>query len=139
MISTENKDVLAKFHGGPPATIGSISRCEAQIGRKLPADYIRLMQQMNGGEGFIGQNYLMLWSLEELSKMNRNTYFAEAAPGLLVFGSDGGGEAFGFDTRTAPPPVVVVPYVGMAWDTAVQMAPSFDAFILHLHRSEELF
>jgi hypothetical protein len=58
---------------------------------------------MNGGEGFIGENYLRAWPVEDLIQSNKDYRVDEAAPGLFLFGSSGGGEAFAFDTRSAPP------------------------------------
>jgi hypothetical protein len=136
-VSLEN--LFANFKANPPASRDAVARCEASLGFSLPPDYTQALRQMNGGEGFIGKNYLVLWSVEEFVKMNTGTYFAEAAPGLLVFGSDGGGEAFAFDTRSAPPPIVVAPFIGMDWTTAIMIAPTFTAFLQHLYRSEDLF
>jgi hypothetical protein len=139
MTSVSHKNLIASFQGKPPASLDSLTRCEASLGFSLPPDYAQALRQMNGGEGFIGKNYLVLWSVEEFVKMNTGTYFAEAAPGLLVFGSDGGGEAFAFDTRSAPPRIVVAPFIGMDWTTAIMIAPNFTAFLQHLYRSEDLF
>ncbi len=50
----------------------------------MPANYGQFLEQMNGGEGFIGEHYLMLWSVERFVEMNEGAYFAEAAPGLIV-------------------------------------------------------
>jgi hypothetical protein len=133
------KDLLASFESNPPASLESIAHCQASLGISLPSDYVQFLQHMNGGEGFIGEHYLMLWSVADFIEMNTGTYYAEAAPGLIVFGSDGGGEAFGFDTRSTPPPIVVAPYVGMEWDVAYRIAPTFDLFLQHLYTSEDLF
>jgi hypothetical protein len=70
-------------------------------------------ERMNGGDGFVGENYLMVWPVEELIKSNKDYRVAEAAPGLFVFGSSGGGEAFAFDTRVTPPGIVTVPFIVM--------------------------
>ena len=51
------------------------------------------------------------------------------APGLLLFGSDGGGEAFAFDARRVPMRVVSVPFIGMALADAHELGSSFSAFI----------
>jgi hypothetical protein len=139
MTLVSYEDLFAKFEGKPPASLASIARCQAGLRFPLPADYVQFWQRMNGGEGFIGQHYVMLWSVEDFIEMNTGTYFAEAAPGLIVFGSDGGGEAFGFDTRSALPPIVVAPYVGMEWEVAFRIAPTFDLFLQHLYTSEDLF
>ena len=139
MKSVSHKELFARFQGNPPASLESIALCQAGLGFRLPRDYVQLLQHMDGGEGFIGKHYLMLWSVERFIEMNTGTYFAEAAPGLLVFGSDGGGEAFSFDSRSDPPPIVVAPYVGMDWNTAKMIAPNFDSFLQFLYRSDDLF
>jgi hypothetical protein len=48
---------------------------------------------------------------------------------LLLFGSNGAGEAFGFDTRNAPAPIVVVPFVGLDWSDAIVIATSLREFL----------
>ncbi|HEY4093795.1 MAG TPA: SMI1/KNR4 family protein [Luteibacter sp.] len=66
---------------------------------KLPDDYRRFMMAKNGGEGFVGESHLILWSVEELASNNREYEIQDYAAGLFLFGSNGGGEAFGFDMR----------------------------------------
>ena len=139
MSAVNRKALFARFKGNPPASLELIDRCQAGLGVLLPADYVQFLLQMDGGEGFIGDHYLMLWSVERFVEMNTGTYFAEAAPGLVVFGSDGGGEAFGFDTRSAPPPIVMIPYWGMEWDVAIMLAPDFNSFLQLLCRTDDLF
>ena len=65
--------------------------------------------------------------------MNKAYEVAEYAPGLLLFGSDGGGEAFAFDTRSATKPIVSVPFVGMELTVTRRLASNFTEFL------EELF
>jgi hypothetical protein len=139
MTPVSHKELFARFEGNPPASPESIARCQAGLSFSLPADYVQLLREMDGGEGFIGDHYLMLWSVERFVEMNTGTYFAEAAPGLIVFGSDGGGDAFAFDTRSAPPPIVMVPNVGMEWDVAIVLAADFNSFLQVLYRSDDLF
>ena len=88
----------------------------------------------NGGEGFIGEEeYLMLWSVEELPSLNEAYEVQQYAPGLLLFGSSGGGEAYGFDTRNQRFEILRVPFIGMAWDLAQPIANSFDLFMRTLY------
>ena len=63
----------------------------------------------------------------------------ESAPGLFLFGSSGGGEAFAFDTRTVPPSIVAVPFIVLDLEDAIAIAPNFNAFLQHLYTSEDLF
>ena len=50
---------------------------------------------------------------------------SEFAPGLILFGSDGGGEAYAFDVREAVPIIVEVPFIGMGGDEAKRCGASF--------------
>jgi hypothetical protein len=138
MTYVSPKQLFARFQGNAPASLISIARCQAHLRFPLPADYVHLLQQMNGGEGFIGTQYLMLWRVEDLVQANKECRVEEVAPELFLFGSDGGGEAFAFDNRSAPPPIVAVPFVVCLKD-AIVLAPNFNSFLPYLYRSESLF
>jgi hypothetical protein len=88
-MQVSHGDLFARFKGNQPASLESIDRCQGGLEFSLPADYVQFLLKMDGGEGFIGDHFLMLWSVERFVEMNTSTYFAEAAPGLVVFGSDG--------------------------------------------------
>ncbi len=66
--------------------------------------------------------------------MNQGYEVENYAPGLLIFGSDGGGEAYGFDTRNPQWQMVDIPFVGMHWSLARPIATSFEGFLTHLLR-----
>jgi hypothetical protein len=55
------------------------------VASEIPADYIRFLGKMNGGEGFVGKNYLRAWSVEDLILHNRDYRVEERAPGLVLF------------------------------------------------------
>jgi hypothetical protein len=77
-----------------PATDAIIAESEKQLPGKLPLEYVEFLKLTNGAEGFVGRAYVMLWSVEELASMNHSYEVQDYAPGLLIFGSDGGGEAY---------------------------------------------
>jgi hypothetical protein len=118
-----------EFNGNAPAAAEEIAAAERVLKKSLPGDFREFLQLTNGGEGMIGENYVMLWSAEELGQYNESYQVNEYAPGLLLFGSDGGGEGYAFDTRTASPTVVTVPFVGMSLKYAKPVAPTFTAFL----------
>jgi hypothetical protein len=138
MKAVNANTLFARFICNPPASQAFISQCRQQLAVQLPGDYTKLLEQANGGEGFIGKQYLQLWPIDEVVKMNTGTYVRQAAPELLIFGSDGGGEGFAFDTRSMPR-VVAVPFVGMEPSAVIALAPDFDSFLQFLYRSEDLF
>lgn len=120
----------------PAATPTIIETAENELRHALPADYIEFLKNANGAEGFVGKNsYIMLWKVDELAHLNRKYEVEEYAPGLLIFGSDGGGEAYGFDTRKAGWPIVRLPFIGMDWSLAIPMADSFWAFMQALYEA----
>jgi hypothetical protein len=131
----DKERLLGKFNGNPPVDAASILLLETKAGVRLPEDYTQFLREADGGEGFVGNAYLILWRVGELLEMNRAYQVAEYAPGLFLFGSDGGGEAFAFDTRTAGKPIVSVPFVGMDVTLARPVASNFTAFLEELFKS----
>lgn len=119
-----------------PMSDSALTKSQDQLGIKLPNDYLELLSVTNGGEGFIGKNsYVILWGVEELATMNQSYQVQEYAPGLLIFGSDGGGEAYGFDTRMQLWHIVQVPFVGMDWALAQPVGKSVGDFLKHLYEA----
>jgi SMI1/KNR4 family protein SUKH-1 len=91
MTNVSNDRLFARFKANPPASLNSVARCQADLGFPLPDDCVQFLQQMNGGEGFVGKHYLMAWPIEELIPGNKQCVVDHAVGVLLLFGSDGGG------------------------------------------------
>jgi SMI1 / KNR4 family (SUKH-1) len=138
MTLVSSGKLFAKFDANPPASYDAVAQCQSNLRFPLPADYVQFLEQMNGGEGFVGKNFLRAWHIEDLIQFNKDYFFDEAAPELFLFGSSGGGEAFAFDTRSSPPSIVAVPFIGSLED-AIVIAPNFNSFLQHLYWSEGLF
>lgn len=114
----------------PPADTRAVERLASGWGANLPRDYLDFLRQHNGGEGFIGDNYIVFWKAEELADFNREYEVEKYAPGILLFGSDGGGEGYGFDTKSDTTPIVRVPFIGMERRYARPIARDFlDLFV----------
>jgi len=125
-------DILEEFNTNAGASADAVRTSAESLRMELPIDYASFLGHYNGGEGFIGETYLILWKAEELAEMNAAYQVDEYAPGLLLIGSDGGGEAFAFDTRNLPWVVVQVPFVGMDLRYAKQLGASFEDFLNRL-------
>ena len=117
----------------PRAADAAIASGETQLRVRLPVDYVEFLKFANGGEGFVGKHYVILWHIEDLASMNESYEVQKYVPGLLIFGSDGGGEAYGFDTRIPQWPIVQMPFIGMKWDVAQPMGASFSQFLALLY------
>lgn len=127
-------DLLTRRSG---ATDALITQSERELNVKLPDDYLALIRSTNGAEDFVGSSaYLVLFPVDELGAVNLAYNVAANAPGLLIFGSDGGGEAYGFDARCLDWPVVQVPFVGMNWRSAIAAGDSFAEFLQRLQAVE---
>lgn len=93
----------------------------------LPADYLQFLRTQNGGEGTLEDGYIILWKSEELIPFNLKYEVKQHAPGVFLFGSNGGGEGYGFDSL-AEMKVVQVPFVGMDRRHIEVLAPTFTDF-----------
>jgi hypothetical protein len=132
MTNSRNDLLFERFTGQPPVSRKKIEKVQQLLKFRLPRSYIEFLLTKNGGEGFIGRSFLVLWKIDELVPMNVAYRVAELAPGLFLFGSDGGDEAFGFDIRSEPCVIVSVPFVGMALQLARPVASDFETFLLKL-------
>ncbi len=134
-MTITNSDAQRRFNGNPAASPEAIRDFEESTGLKLPTDYKELLRRTNGGEGFIGEeSYLILWKVEDLEEFNREYEVGDYCNGLLLVGSRGGGEAYGFDTRQTQWPVVQVPFVGMDHSLVQDIGWSFKEFLTTLEQ-----
>jgi len=65
----------------------------------LPKDYVEFMKNHNGGEGDVGETWLILYPLEELQEINDDYEIEKFLSGHIIIGSNGGGELYGIDNK----------------------------------------
>ena len=114
------------------ASSEAIQAAIAALAQSLPSDYLQFLGEHDGGEGFIGDSYLILWKSGELATFNCEYEVEQYAPGIVLFGSDGGGEGYGFDTREATMPIVRIPFIGMDLRYATRVAENFNDLLVQL-------
>jgi len=105
-----------------PAESAVVDGLSASLGVALPKDYTKFLKEHNGGEGFIGDSYIIFFKAEELVDFNREYEVEKYAPGILLFASNGGGEAYGFDTDDVEMPIVRIPFIFMERQSAETIA-----------------
>jgi hypothetical protein len=66
---------------------------------KLPEEYAAFLAEADGGEGKVGSRPLVLWSLNQLAQEHEEQEVTRSSPGLVLIGSDGGAEAYGYLPR----------------------------------------
>jgi|SRR3954452_25197944 hypothetical protein len=121
---------LTEGHLDPPADPDVVAGLSVSLRVGLPSDYLDFLRQHDGGEGFIGDNYIIFWRAGQLGDFNREYEVGKYAPGIVLFGSDGGGEGYGFDTSTGDMPIVRIPFIGMERRYATPIARNFaDLFV----------
>ncbi len=135
--STKFSRFTEKLTLNPGTRQEAIEAAEIQLGLKFPEDYISFMLTSNGAEGSIGTNgYVRFWPVEELVEGNDGYGVREFAPGFVLFGSDGGGEAFAFDTRGEQLTLVEIPFIPMTADEALVRGNTFLEFLEYFFNYE---
>jgi len=119
----------------PPASEEAIRSAASALGISLPSDYAEFLRRHNGGGGFAGNNSVILFKAEELKPFNDAYQLSEYAPGLILFGSNGGGEGYAFDTREGAMSVVRVPFIGMELRYARPIGKSFTDMLCQLGKA----
>lgn len=78
-----------------------LAAAEEELECKLPQDVKALLRKHDGGEGTLGQRKrpLQLWSLQRIRAECEAQEVTRAVPGLVLFGSDGGSEGYGWLPR----------------------------------------
>lgn len=127
-----HRELLVRLNANPPTELAEIDRLKKAVTPCLPGEYLEFIGAINGGEGFVGRSYVILWRAEDLIAMNMAYEAPSFAAGLFLIGSDGGGEAFAFDLRMAGKPIVTVPFVGMSLDAVRFVALGLWAFFERL-------
>jgi hypothetical protein len=122
--------VLAGLRKNHPATQDQIHKLQSELNISLPSEYVDFALVSNGADGAVGEvGYLSLWRIDEIIQLNKDYRVSDFAPGLVLFGSDGGGEAFAFDARDAKMAIVQVPFVGMSLSEVQPLAKNFNEFL----------
>jgi hypothetical protein len=100
-------------------------------------DYLDFMLKHDGGGGPAGRTcYLILTPLDEIAADTERSGAPIFAPGLLLFGGDGGGEAYAFDRKDPRWPIVAVPLVGLSRKELKPIASTFTEFVQKLASDE---
>jgi hypothetical protein len=110
-----------------PATLSSIETAEEFFNFKFPTDYKEFLQFTNGLEGETSDNYLVLWSTEELIELNQAYNVKEFVSDIIIVGSNGAEEAFAYDTANMT--IVNLPFIGMGHIANKKISDTFYGFL----------
>src|SRR5437764_11684451 len=92
-------EVLLEYRtSSGPSSLSQIQEAQAALAMPVPPDLAEFLTSRGPGEGFAGDgSYLSITPPEGWASKHEILEAAKKWPGLLIFGSDGGGEFFGFD------------------------------------------
>lgn len=106
---------------GEGTTREAVLAVQEQLGVEFPDDYVDFMIETNGGVGDVrGAAWVWILPIEELIQANEEYEIPELFPGYVLFGSDGGGEAYAFNSRSRPASIVMFPFMGDEDDVSPQ-------------------
>lgn len=125
--------LLGKLNLNEPATLDLITQVESQLGLRFPKQYVDFLLKSNGAEGWVGQSYVAIWPIEQVIPYNSGYAVEEFTPGLIYYGSDGGGMAYAFDKRSVQMPIVEFPFELIHIEYARQCGKTFSEFLQALY------
>tara|TARA_R110001583_G_C5332668_1_gene378502 strand:+ start:68 stop:475 length:408 start_codon:yes stop_codon:yes gene_type:complete len=116
MIKKEYLEEFEKNAGIEPENLNSL-----KFTIEIPQDYLEFLKEFNGGEGDVGEEYLVLHKAEELNEINTDYEIAEFDPKIFIIGSNGSGELIAIDTRKNSPIYILIPSI-FEYDAIIELA-----------------
>jgi len=114
------------------ASVDELNSLETEFQIKFPDDFREFLLESNGAEGFVGQSYLVIWSLDEMKEINKLSDISKYIPGLILIGSDGGDESYALDTRQSNLAFVEFPSIGVTLENVQICGFTFHEFLQHI-------
>ncbi|WP_175620651.1 SMI1/KNR4 family protein [Chryseobacterium schmidteae] len=113
---------------------------EEQIGFPLPQDYKNYLIQYCENENLIGQEYVRLWSVENLLEWNLDFQIFEFLPKTIAIGDNGNGEFIGIEfTQDYKYEIILSTFTDLDPEYNIQIGKSFTDFIEKLNKGETWF
>jgi hypothetical protein len=92
----------------------------------LPPDLRAFLEQHDGGRGKVGTHPLVLWSADQIAREAQSQEVSLATPGLLLFGTDGGAEGYGYLSRLRQRRYGRIPLIAAGAHEFEALADSFE-------------
>jgi len=122
------KELGPKLELRAGAETSAIAEAQKALAWTFPEVHVVFLRTSNSAVGMLASGDCVdLWPVEQLSELNSSYQFPEYYLEVVAFGSGGGGEAFVFRRSNAH--IAIVPFIGMAIDEAVDIAPAFTGFL----------
>lgn len=95
-------------------------------------DFVEFYSRFNGGCGELEDDvYIEIWNLNELIELNENYDVSKNIDNVLIFGSDGGDMALGYDYKLNK--YLIVPFIGMGFlEPPYYLGDNYNSFFENL-------
>lgn len=135
MIKKDVKKLMKDVEFEESVSEEIVIEVEGKLNINFPKEYREFILESNGVAGGIGDNaYLIIWPVQELVELNEEYGVKKFTPGLVYFGSDGGGIAYAFDTRGMSIKFVEFPFDSIHIEEANVIAETFDDFLKVIYK-----
>lgn len=135
------EQILTKYNW-PQRTesaLTTIEEIEDFIKSKLPHDYVSFLRKYMGSEGFIGQEYVVLWNIDELIEFNKTYCIPDNLPQTLGIGGNGASEFIAIELLNNKYRIVLSPFIDLDEQYHIEIGTSFSDFLLRLDNGKNWF
>jgi hypothetical protein len=134
-MTEDLRQALANVQLAPrAATPEQIARAESEMDCKLPDDVKALLREHDGGRGTLGprKRPFELWSIQRIADECEAQEVTRAVPGLVLFGSDGGSEGYGWLPNAPGKKYGTIPFLAAGPHEFEGLGDSFGALVRSL-------
>lgn len=113
------REILSHLECNPGASVEMLNELQSKLSLSLPDDYLQCLSFADGAEGFYGEGYWALYNTHEVPSLSDSSGAQKYAPGLILIAGNGGGTAYGIDTRCKIPSemeYVELDLIGLDWN-----------------------
>lgn len=117
-----------------------VESIENRLGFTFPEDYKEYLLNYQGFEGSIGEEYVILWDLNDLLEQNEEYFILENLPATVGIGSNGAGELIALERKDENEfRVVLTPFIDLSQEYHIHIGDSFTDFLQRLKNGQAWF
>lgn len=135
-------EILKKYNWPPRTTSDKTNLVDIEkgIGFQLPGDYRNFLLRYRGHETQIGEEYIKLWGIDDLLRLNQDYKILENLSATIGIGSNGAGEFIGIEKPDDDQPrIILTPFIDLDEQLHIEIGKSFTDFLVRLDKGEEWF
>lgn len=104
-----------------------IEKLLSEINFIAPEPFVNFLKNVNSTQISINDDYIILWSLKDMARLNKEYMVEEYAPEFFIFGSNGGDEAYAIEKSTGY--IYQIPFIGMNKKDAILKFKDFSILL----------